>query len=74
MLSSQLMQLDIVVLPTKYVVYLLVAGGIYFILFHNARKQRYMRDVPIVGGHDGESIRKNRLRFVNDSMAMLLEG
>lgn len=37
-------------------------------------KQRYVPGVPIVGGDDKASIKKNRLRFVNDSMNMLKEG
>lgn len=36
--------------------------------------QRLIPGVPIVGGKDAASIKKNRLRFVHDSMRMLQEG
>ncbi|KAH0426614.1 cytochrome p450 [Colletotrichum camelliae] len=36
--------------------------------------QSYIKGVPFVGGSDEDSIKKNRIRFVNDSKNMLLEG
>lgn len=36
--------------------------------------QSYIKGVPCVGGSDEDSIKKNRIRFVNDSKNMLLEG
>jgi hypothetical protein len=37
-------------------------------------KQRYVPGVPIVGGHDPAIVKQNRIRFVHDSMNMLLDG
>ena len=37
-------------------------------------RQTYIRGVPFVGGSDKDAIKKNRIRFVNDSKHMLLEG
>ncbi|TDZ21202.1 Ent-kaurene oxidase [Colletotrichum orbiculare MAFF 240422] len=36
--------------------------------------QKYVENVPVIGGCDGDSIKKNRARFVHDSKSMLLEG
>lgn len=38
------------------------------------RKQIYAPGVPIYGGSDDVSLKKNRMRFVHDSKSMLLEG
>lgn len=40
----------------------------------SSAKQQYVPGVPIVGGADAASIKKNRLRFVGDSMSMLKQG
>ncbi|KAK2616584.1 hypothetical protein QQS21_000407 [Conoideocrella luteorostrata] len=37
-------------------------------------KQRYVPGVPIIGGSDKASIKKNRIRFIHDGMNMLKEG
>jgi hypothetical protein len=37
-------------------------------------KQRYIPGVPIIGGHNPVIVKQNRIRFVHDSMNMLLEG
>ncbi|KAE8143645.1 putative cytochrome P450 [Aspergillus pseudotamarii] len=37
-------------------------------------QQRLIPGIPIVGGQDSASIKKNRTRFVHDGMNMLLEG
>jgi len=39
-----------------------------------SRRQRYIPGVPIIGGSNPTSIKKSRLRFVHDSMSMLLQG
>ncbi|KAI1818685.1 putative cytochrome P450 [Poronia punctata] len=38
------------------------------------KRQRLAPGIPIVGGSDKESIKKNRQRFIHDGMAMLAEG
>ncbi|KAJ2998234.1 hypothetical protein NUW58_g387 [Xylaria curta] len=40
----------------------------------SGRRQRLALGIPIVGGSDKASIKKNRIRFVHDGMAMLSEG
>lgn len=37
-------------------------------------RQTYVKGVPFVGGSEEDAIKKNRIRFVNDSKNMLLEG
>jgi len=39
-----------------------------------SRRQRYIPGVPIFGGSNPTSIKKSRVRFVHDSMSMLLQG
>jgi hypothetical protein len=38
------------------------------------KRQRLAPGIPIVGGSDKASIKKNRTRFIHDGMAMLAEG
>uniref|UniRef100_L2F9R0 Cytochrome p450 n=1 Tax=Colletotrichum fructicola (strain Nara gc5) TaxID=1213859 RepID=L2F9R0_COLFN len=45
---------------------------VYWLLNHS--RQNYVKGVPFVGGSDDDAIKKNRIRFVNDSKNMLLEG
>lgn len=55
-----------------------LVGGIFFgvicISWIFNRKQIYAPGVPIYGGSDDVSLKKNRMRFVHDSKSMLLEG
>lgn len=46
--------------------------GLKWVFFNN--KQVYAPGVPIYGGADDASLKKNRVRFVHDSKTMLLEG
>ncbi|KAH6674969.1 putative cytochrome P450 [Halenospora varia] len=39
-----------------------------------SKHQRLVPSIPIVGGSDKESIKKNRLRFIHDGKSMLEEG
>lgn len=38
------------------------------------RRQKYIQGVPVIGGSDEESIKMNRVRFVQESKDMLQEG
>jgi hypothetical protein len=49
-----------------------VIALIYWLSSHS--RQTYVKGVPFVGGIDEGAIKKNRIRFVNDSKNMLLEG
>lgn len=49
-----------------------VIAFIYWLSSHS--RQTYVKGVPFVGGSDEDAIKKNRIRFVNDSKNMLLEG
>lgn len=52
-------------------------AGVVVALFYwlsRRSRQTYVKGVPIVGGSDEDAIKKNRIRFVNDSKNMLLEG
>jgi hypothetical protein len=52
-------------------------AGVFTALFYwlsNHSRQKYVKGVPFVGGSDEDSIKQNRIRFVNDSKNMLLEG
>lgn len=55
-----------------------LVGGIFFAVICISwifnRKQIYAPGVPIYGGSDDVSLKKNRMRFVHDSKSMLLEG
>lgn len=55
-----------------------LVGGIVFAVICISwifnRKQVYAPGVPIYGGSDDVSLKKNRMRFVHDSKSMLLEG
>lgn len=55
-----------------------LVGGIFFAVICLSwifnRKQIYAPGVPIYGGSDDVSLKKNRMRFVHDSKSMLLEG
>lgn len=55
-----------------------LVGGIVFAIICLSwifnRKQVYAPGVPIYGGSDDVSLKKNRMRFVHDSKSMLLEG
>lgn len=55
-----------------------LVGGIVFAVICLSwilnRKQIYAPGVPIYGGSDDVSLKKNRMRFVHDSKSMLLEG
>lgn len=55
-----------------------LVGGIFFAVICISwifnRKQIYAPGVPIYGGSDDASLKKNRMRFVHDSKSMLLEG
>lgn len=55
-----------------------LVGGIFFAVICISwifnRKQVYAPGVPIYGGSDDVSLKKNRMRFVHDSKSMLLEG
>lgn len=55
-----------------------LVGGIFFAVICISwifnRKQVYAPGVPIYGGSDNVSLKKNRMRFVHDSKRMLLEG
>lgn len=55
-----------------------LVGGIVFAVICISwifnRKQIYAPGVPIYGGSDDVSLKKNRMRFVHDSKSMLLEG
>lgn len=55
-----------------------LVGGILFAVICISwifnRKQVYAPGVPIYGGSDDVSLKKNRMRFVHDSKSMLLEG
>jgi hypothetical protein len=42
--------------------------------FSSHSRQTYVKGVPFVGGSNEDAIKKNRIRFVNDSKNMLLEG
>lgn len=49
-----------------------VVALIYWLSSHS--RQIYIKGVPFVGGSDEDAIKQNRIRFVNDSKNMLLEG
>lgn len=55
-----------------YLMFLVITLG--FFLQNGGRKQRLVPGIPVVGGSDRESIKKQRKRFIHDSKAMITEG
>ncbi|KAJ5674732.1 cytochrome P450 [Penicillium maclennaniae] len=52
--------------------FLLFAILIYHLSFQ--KRQRIVPGIPIVGGEDRSSVKKNRIRFIHDGKNMLAEG
>lgn len=52
----------------------LIIAGTAILWLWPTQNQKYIVGVPIVGGHDDASIKRNRIRFVTDSKRMLQEG
>ena len=52
--------------------FLVIILGLF--LQNGGSKQRLVPGIPVVGGSDRESIKKQRKRFIHDSKAMIIEG
>lgn len=63
-------------LPGHLLKWTLFATCCLFLLYFQSvsKHQRLVPSIPIVGGSDKESIKKNRLRFIHDGKSMLEEG
>jgi hypothetical protein len=53
---------------------ILASAVVYAGLNLTKRSQRYIADVPIVGGRSHSAIKENRLRFVFEAKEMLQDG